>query len=285
MHTLASARAASRGCGRTMNALVLSMHFIRQHAHGTHWQHTAIACMFSTGCQRALMPAAPPLVIDCAAAGGCRCWQLRLCCVACFLAAGAVLQHMWLREPSTRHRASPATSRTSKKTARIGQQPTHQHLHDGLNVATGLDTSSQVFAPCQQHDNDTHNTLPATSHPVWRDAAAAEQPSDVTVPHTIWQTVKTREHTPAVAACFHASWQAYNPGWSMQVLNDTELADFMRSNYNVAFVAKFQAMPFGVMRADVFRCADVPLAPQTPSLQNDGIISCRHHLTRAPADG
>ena len=66
---------------------------------------------------------------------------------------------------------------------------------------------------------------------------------------------------PLLTACYHHSWRLYNPGWRMQLLDDSDLDAFIRLHFDQAFADAFAAMPLGVMRADVFRCAPAASCP------------------------
>ena len=74
------------------------------------------------------------------------------------------------------------------------------------------------------------------------------------VVQAIWQTAKLRSGVPAMVACYTASWNHYNPGWTHEVLDDADMFAIMADKYDTAFMDKFRALPLGVMRADVFRC-------------------------------
>lgn len=78
---------------------------------------------------------------------------------------------------------------------------------------------------------------------------------DVSVPHTIWQTARSREDTPEFGTELFNSWTTKNPGYDHYFMDDEDIEAFIAAHYNDTVLQTFKEMPLGVMKADVFRYA------------------------------
>lgn len=74
------------------------------------------------------------------------------------------------------------------------------------------------------------------------------------VPHTAWATSRSRLGLPKRAVCAFRSWQRYNPTWAHIFVDDIDMRGLLAEHYNTSFMAEFDRLPLGVMKADFFRC-------------------------------
>ena len=51
------------------------------------------------------------------------------------------------------------------------------------------------------------------------------------------------------------TWTDRNPHFDHYILDDDAVDAFVATHYNELVLAGFRALPLGVMRADLFRCA------------------------------
>lgn len=80
--------------------------------------------------------------------------------------------------------------------------------------------------------------------------------SDMLIPAHLWQTYRTAS-PPARAATCMASWKACNPQLTCHYFDDQACSLFIRRWFDDAFVQMYEALPIGVMKADVWRVAVV----------------------------
>lgn len=67
----------------------------------------------------------------------------------------------------------------------------------------------------------------------------------------IWQTWKISK-VPKVARLPYLSWGFMNKDWKRELKNDKEIAEYIQTNYPKLY-KKFKKLPFGVMKADIWR--------------------------------
>ena len=72
------------------------------------------------------------------------------------------------------------------------------------------------------------------------------------IPRTIWQTYKTKDLPPDGKRC-QASWQNLNPRWQYEIRDDDEIKAYVRSSWGERMAAFHEALPLGVMKADLWR--------------------------------
>lgn len=76
------------------------------------------------------------------------------------------------------------------------------------------------------------------------------------IPKIIWQTYKT-EYPPIVSAECVRSWTSANPGYEWLYFDDAACDKFMRDHFTQDYYQMYASLPFGVMRADMWRVAIV----------------------------
>jgi mannosyltransferase OCH1-like enzyme len=74
------------------------------------------------------------------------------------------------------------------------------------------------------------------------------------IPLKIWQTYKDRSALQ-LAGAYIESWQKLNPEFQYSFLVDEEIDAFMQKHFDSTTTEVFRALPFGVMRADMWRYA------------------------------
>lgn len=77
-----------------------------------------------------------------------------------------------------------------------------------------------------------------------------------TIPSILWQTYKTAV-IPNSAKSLIKSWLAQNPNLEWYFMDDLRCDQFIQDHFSDEFYNMYQALPFGVMRADVWRVAVV----------------------------
>jgi inositol phosphorylceramide mannosyltransferase catalytic subunit len=76
------------------------------------------------------------------------------------------------------------------------------------------------------------------------------------IPKIIWQTYKTVT-PPSQALSSIRSWLDKNPDYEWIYFDDAKCNNFIKDNFSSQFYDMYQSLPFGVMRADVWRVAIV----------------------------
>ena len=72
------------------------------------------------------------------------------------------------------------------------------------------------------------------------------------IPRKIWQTYKTKKlPRPAIAA--RETWIRKNPEYKYNFFDDDDMGSYIRENWDADTYAFFQALPLGVMKADLWR--------------------------------
>lgn len=75
------------------------------------------------------------------------------------------------------------------------------------------------------------------------------------IPKLIWQTSKSSP--PQQAYPLIKSWIDLNPDYKWLFMDDVRCDNFIKDNFNTEFYAMYKSLPYGVMRADVWRVAIV----------------------------
>ena len=79
---------------------------------------------------------------------------------------------------------------------------------------------------------------------------------ETTIPNILWQTYKT-DSIPNQAKPLIKSWLDKNPNLQWYFMDDTKCQQFIQDHFNQEFYNMYISLPFGVMKADVWRVAVV----------------------------
>jgi hypothetical protein len=74
------------------------------------------------------------------------------------------------------------------------------------------------------------------------------------IPKYLWQTYKTK-HPPKDSINSINSWLSTNPGLEWYYMDDVKCDVFIKDNFSEEFYNMYNSLPFGVMKADVWRVA------------------------------
>lgn len=72
------------------------------------------------------------------------------------------------------------------------------------------------------------------------------------IPKYIWQTYKTKS-LPAPALRMRESWSEKNPGWDLQLYDDSDIDAYIKGTWNKEMYDFYTHLPLGVMKADLWR--------------------------------
>jgi mannosyltransferase OCH1-like enzyme len=75
--------------------------------------------------------------------------------------------------------------------------------------------------------------------------------SNQKIPKIIWQTAKSTPHYQSHQ--YIKSWIDKNPEYQWLFMDDVRCDQFIKDNFNQQFYDMYRSLPFGVMRADVWR--------------------------------
>lgn len=76
------------------------------------------------------------------------------------------------------------------------------------------------------------------------------------IPCVLWQTYKTKLPPPKSLESIH-SWLTINPSLQWYYMDDEKCDQFIKDNFTKEFYDMYSSLPFGVMKADVWRVAVV----------------------------
>lgn len=76
------------------------------------------------------------------------------------------------------------------------------------------------------------------------------------IPKTIWQTYKT-EYPPLVSVECIRSWTNANPAYEWMYFDDFACDQFMKDHFSSDYYNIYDSLPFGIMKADMWRIAIV----------------------------
>ena len=71
------------------------------------------------------------------------------------------------------------------------------------------------------------------------------------IPKLIWQTAKSIPHPQSHQ--YIKTWIDKNPGYEWLFMDDVRCDQFIKDNFNQEFYDMYNSLPYGVMRADVWR--------------------------------
>jgi mannosyltransferase OCH1-like enzyme len=74
-------------------------------------------------------------------------------------------------------------------------------------------------------------------------------------PKLIWQTYKSETELPSESGNCIRSWLDQNPTWEHHFCSDEDILEFFSTFYEGRLLDLYQAMPLGVMKADLWRYA------------------------------
>lgn len=74
---------------------------------------------------------------------------------------------------------------------------------------------------------------------------------DQKIPKLIWQTAKSFPHPQSYQ--YIKTWTEKNPEYQWLFMDDARCNQFIKDNFNQEFYNMYMSLPFGVMRADVWR--------------------------------
>lgn len=76
------------------------------------------------------------------------------------------------------------------------------------------------------------------------------------IPPILWQTYKTKK-LPLQYLKLSRSWRVNAPSVKTRFMDDRECDEFIRNNFDKEFYQMYSSLPFGVMKADIWRVAVV----------------------------
>jgi mannosyltransferase OCH1-like enzyme len=72
------------------------------------------------------------------------------------------------------------------------------------------------------------------------------------IPKIIWQTYKTKD-LPKDAYDAHKTWVDKNPDWKINLYDDNDIENHIKTYWNKDMLNFYKALPIGVMKADLWR--------------------------------
>lgn len=111
------------------------------------------------------------------------------------------------------------------------------------------------------------------------------------IPHILWQTAQTIEDITANPhRAFVKSWMVANPTFDSRFMDDNDCRNFIKDNFSDEVFSVYNALPLGIMRADMWRIAVVYvnggiyadtdvfcMKSIAPLLSNKDLILCHEH--------